>query len=506
MNAHPDHIPLWRQTEFVWAVAVIGGITLVRMIVVIVSPFNLGPDEAQYWDWSRDLAFGYYSKPPMIAWLIGAETAICGNSEACIRIGSPILHGLTSFAIFGLARALLGGRIALWSSVVYLTLPAISFASGIMSTDLPLLFFWTLALWALQRLLKVGSWIDAVALGVLLGLGLLSKYAMVYFFLCTALFMAMSPQDRWILKSPKLALTLGLTGLIILPNLLWNLSNDFSTIKHTGDNANLGVDLFNVESLIKFAGDQFGLMGPILFPFFVAAGLITFWQLVKKQPVERPLLLLACFSIPILTIVTFQSFLSRANANWAATTYAAGSILVTAWLLKREWRHWVTGSLALHITVAAFLYLLTVSPTLIQTAGLGNAFKRVQGWDQIVQEVGQSARDMNPGTILADDRLILTELLYYGRDFGIPTRIWDYNQIVQSHYELKFPYDKSAEDPVLLVAGDTEHKSIRRILSRFAKNEFLKTIEVTVSENPLRTRKVHLYRLETFLGRKPKSQ
>ena len=501
MTAHPDHIPIWKQPEFVWAITVIGAVTLVRMIVVIVSPFNLGPDEAQYWDWSRDLAFGYYSKPPMIAWLIAVETSLCGDSEACIRIGSPILHGATSFAIFGLARALLGGKIALWSAIVYLTLPAISFASGIMSTDLPLLFFWTLALWALQRLLKVGSWMDAAALGILIGLGFLSKYAMVYFLICWAVFLVLSPQDRWILKSPKLALTLGLTGLVVLPNLLWNAGNEFSTIKHTGDNANLGVDLFNADSLIKFIGDQIVLMGPALFPLLIVAGLGPFWLLIQKKSVERPMLLLACFSIPILTIVTFQSFLSRANANWAATTYAAGTILVTAWLLKKDWRRWVTGSVALHITVAAFLYTLTVNPALIQTLGLGNAFKRVQGWDQIVQAVGQTAQDSPTGTILADDRLILTEMLYYGRDLGIPMRIWDYNQIVQSHYELKVPFDKSAEDPVLLVASDKEHSKIRRILTKFAKTEFIRTVDVTVSDNPLRVRTVHLYRLERFLGR-----
>jgi len=503
MTAHPDHIPIWRQPEFVWAVSLIAGITLIRMFVVILSPFNLGPDEAQYWDWSRDLALGYYSKPPMIAWLIGAETFVCGNSEACIRIGSPIIHGLTSFAIFGLARALLGGKVALWSSVIYLTLPAISFAAGIMSTDLPLLFFWTFGLWALQRFLKVGSWIDAAALGILLGLGFLSKYAMVYFLICLALFLILSPQDRWILKSPKLALSLALAGLLILPNLLWNAGNDFSTLKHTGDNANLGVDLFNLDSLVKFIGDQFGVMGPTLFPILIVAGLGTFWALKQSKTVERPFLLLACFSMPIILIVTFQSFLSRANANWAATTYAAGSILVAAWLLKRNWQPYLKGTVALHMFFGAALYLLTLSSPLIQTLGLGNAFKRVQGWDQIGEQVLETAKAEQVSTVMADDRMILTSLLYYARDLEVPWRIWDYDQIVQSHYELRIPYDASAEGPVLLVARNKEPK---RILRRFGKAQFIETVEVTVSENPLRNRAVHLYRLEEFRGRRSKSE
>jgi hypothetical protein len=32
-------------------------------------------DESQYWSWSRDLAFGYIYKPPLLAWIIGAARA-----------------------------------------------------------------------------------------------------------------------------------------------------------------------------------------------------------------------------------------------------------------------------------------------------------------------------------------------------------------------------------------------------------------------------------------------
>ena len=49
-------------------------------------------DEAQYWTWSRELAFGYFSKPPMIAWVIRGTSELCGNSEACIRSASPVIY------------------------------------------------------------------------------------------------------------------------------------------------------------------------------------------------------------------------------------------------------------------------------------------------------------------------------------------------------------------------------------------------------------------------------
>ncbi|MCA9266971.1 MAG: hypothetical protein KDA41_00795, partial [Planctomycetales bacterium] len=77
--------------------AVILAVTLVRLAVLTVLAIPLSMDEAQYWIWSRALDFGYYSKPPMIAWLIGATTSLCGDGEACVRATSPILHAATSF-------------------------------------------------------------------------------------------------------------------------------------------------------------------------------------------------------------------------------------------------------------------------------------------------------------------------------------------------------------------------------------------------------------------------
>ena len=57
-------------------------------------------DEAQYWFWSEELAFGYYSKPPLIAWIIRAATEICGRAKPASALPSPFLHAATALAVF----------------------------------------------------------------------------------------------------------------------------------------------------------------------------------------------------------------------------------------------------------------------------------------------------------------------------------------------------------------------------------------------------------------------
>src|SRR3954451_22597062 len=41
-------------------------------------PLDLAPDEAHYWDWSRHLDWSYYSKGPLVAWLIRASCELFG--------------------------------------------------------------------------------------------------------------------------------------------------------------------------------------------------------------------------------------------------------------------------------------------------------------------------------------------------------------------------------------------------------------------------------------------
>ena len=58
-------------------------ITFLKIYALYISPLELSVDEAQYWDWSNNLEFGYFSKPPLIAWLISITTSIFGRPLTC---------------------------------------------------------------------------------------------------------------------------------------------------------------------------------------------------------------------------------------------------------------------------------------------------------------------------------------------------------------------------------------------------------------------------------------
>ena len=78
---------------------IVAGLTLIRLVGLRYSLTDLYFDESQYWVWSREFAFGYFSKPPLLAWTIAIAESICGSGEACIRSPSPILHAGTALLV-----------------------------------------------------------------------------------------------------------------------------------------------------------------------------------------------------------------------------------------------------------------------------------------------------------------------------------------------------------------------------------------------------------------------
>ena len=129
------------------AALTVAALTLWRLAALYTSEVNLFFDEAQYWYWSTHPDFGYFSKPPVLAWLIWLSTAVFGESEFGIRALSPICYALTAALGGATAYRLYGAVAAAWTAVMLALLPGVSVSATIVSTDVPLLLCWAAALY-----------------------------------------------------------------------------------------------------------------------------------------------------------------------------------------------------------------------------------------------------------------------------------------------------------------------------------------------------------------------
>ncbi len=408
---------VWRGEDYwAWLLLILGALLVIRLLVLFYAKTDLFFDEAQYWTWSRDLAFGYFSKPPLIAWIIRLATGVCGDGEWCVRAPSPILYTVTSILVFLAARSLYGDRIGFWSAVVFATLPAASFSSLLISTDVPLILFWTLALYGWIRLIETRDMRFAVLIGTSLGLGLLAKYAAIYFLLCVAIDAWRDARAREALRGGRGAVALAIALTFIAPNLLWNASHGFATFSHTAENAGWKGFPFHLGDGLEFLGSQFAVFGPILFAALIA---IT-WRAARRG-CEQPECRLLAFSVPVIFLLIAQALLSRALANWAAAAYPAATILVTAELLRHRPRLFRI-SLWLHLGAALVIILSPLfAPRLTALTGPEwNPYARVLGWRDLAAATQRLAEAQGAKSILTDNREVTGELLYYLRDTNAP--------------------------------------------------------------------------------------
>ena len=421
------------------ALALTLAITALRIVLLAFDRTDLFVDEAQYWLWAQDPALGYYSKPPMIAWVIWLST-LPGDGTFWVRLPAPVFNGAAGLLLGAVAARAGQARAAVWVVAVWLTLPMVALGSLLISTDVILFPFLAAALWAYVACLSGAGWRVAALGGVALGLGFLAKYAAVYPLVCAVLAAGLRPR----LSGRQAAVFLGGFVIAASPNVLWNLTNGLTTVQHTLDNAGWLRDpgrragLHGAE-VGSFLLAQFGVFGPVLFAALLALG--ATWR--RRTPLQRRWLL---FSLPIVAAVSVQAALSHAYANWAATAYLAGTLLVVPWLTPR----WRIAALAINGALCLALPLATVFADRLTVSGRP-LLARYLGRAEMSRGIIAAARTAGVRTVVSGNRDILADLFYTGRDSGLTFRALAPQGRAMNHYALRYPF-RGDEAPVLFVA------------------------------------------------------
>src|SRR5438128_11704240 len=90
-------------------------------------PLDLAPDEAHYWDWSRHLDWSYYSKGPLVAYLIRAgcelfgplARSISGTEMPAVRLPAELCSAGLLIAVYVLTSQTFGREMtSLWDVII----------------------------------------------------------------------------------------------------------------------------------------------------------------------------------------------------------------------------------------------------------------------------------------------------------------------------------------------------------------------------------------------------
>ena len=238
-------------------------ITAIRLLVAGVTP--LGPDveEAQYWLWSQTLEGGYFTKPPMIAWLIGLTTSLFGDGLFGIKFAAPIIHLMIAVLLGKIARDGATPTTGHLASLIWITLPAIALGGFIISTDSPMLLFMVAAMAMLSPLARGQAispgqtWLA----GIFTGLAMMSKYAAIYLPLGIALWWLWQGRRHYRLSRQHIGLFIFGMAVSLAPNIIWNLTHGFTAVGHLEHNADLGHHAASLVRSLGFLAAQAGVPG-----------------------------------------------------------------------------------------------------------------------------------------------------------------------------------------------------------------------------------------------------
>jgi 4-amino-4-deoxy-L-arabinose transferase-like glycosyltransferase len=443
--------PVYFEPDLGAVIAIMGGITVVRIAGLMASNVDLFVDESQYWSWSRELAWGYFSKPPLLAWIINLTTVVCGDGEACVRAPTPVLHFGTSIIIYLTARRLYGQRVGFWAALLMMMGPGMVFSARIISTDVPLIFFWALALLAYIRLIEQISWRWATVLGLALGMGLLAKYAMAYFLLGMMLAAFFERRALVLLKSRVVWVTFAIAAVIIAPNLLWLAQHNWASLRNIVSVIQSDeIKTWTPGPLLEFFAAQFAVFGPVVFTVLLIA--IARFRSPPEIPAGR---LMLAFAIPPIAIIALIALISHAYANWAAPAVVSATIFAAAILVSREAWCWLAFSLGLGALAQAALLFGDASAYSVaipfMPPGKSDVYNRTLGFRALGDGVGRFAAQTGAATIVGENRYTVAGLLYYQRNTLLPILAWP--SANSPSFELTRPLTVAAKPPVLFVTG-----------------------------------------------------
>ncbi len=383
-----------------WWLAILLLLTLLRLAVCGLAP--LSPDESYYWVWSRALAPGYLDHPPMVALWIRAGTSLCGSGALGVRLLAPVSAALGTLLLAS-AAADLGDREnrvprALVAAVLLNATLLLGVGSVTMTPDTPLLFFWTLALAALGRVLATGRGAWWLVVGIATGLALDSKYTALLTAMGLAGWLLATAEGRRWLRSPWPWLAALLALAVFAPVLLWNASHGWVSLARQGGRTGDWHPARAGRYLAELAGGQLGLATPLVFVLLVS-GIVNAVHGARRG-LPGPALLAWVTLLPLAVFVQ-HALGDRVQANWPGLLYP--SALVAAAAVAPGW--WRQAA-ALGFALTAPVYLQAVAAPFPLPRGMDVTLQRLAGWQALATAAGAAGQ----GFVAADEYGLAAEL------------------------------------------------------------------------------------------------
>lgn len=392
--------------------------------LAVMGRTGLGDSESYYWAWSQRLDFSYYDHPPVVAWLMRIFTDIGGDTSFMVRMPSMLLFVAMCWLLYKVSMEMFeDARVAFYSILTFGFLPAFGIGALQMVPDVPAAALYLAYFMVLYQLLENNGppsrW---YVLGVLLGIGALSKYFAILLVPSTLLLVAAIPEYRHWYRKPQPYITAIVALLCFSPVLIWNVVNDWPSFRfHLMDrHGGAGFTMRNLEQLL---GGQALYFNPFLWLGMLWAVWAGFRRAMEG---DRRYAALVAFSGPTLAFFYVVCvWTNESEPHWPAFGYLTALVMMIALGLER-WDHWSSRkarrlraayAVAMTSAVALFtLFYIHVFTPILPIKPKYDITNELLGWDMVgkkIEEVfGEKIGDRKDGFVLAHHWVLCSQIMF----------------------------------------------------------------------------------------------
>jgi 4-amino-4-deoxy-L-arabinose transferase-like glycosyltransferase len=376
------------------AIVLIAIAAAVRLALASVIP--LLPDETYYWEWSRNLAAGYFDHPPAIALLIHAGTTIFGDTPLGVRFGAILAGTIASCAMVVLSLRLgvdqsdtdAGESHSAWddpgarAAMLMLVIPGALVGFVLATPDAPLLAAIALTLTALERAIAsqprsraaLGWWCAA---GLTLGIAFCSKFTSVL--IPGGVFVALLTRRdlRRRLAEPGPYLAAIISFLVLTPTLIWNARHHWISFAFQLNHGFGQTHGSVIGREIALVGGQLGLISPIIAVLVVLAVAHNLRSIADQRRY-----LLAVIATTVVAFFVVSALRKPVEPNWPVPALVAGLPLLATTRLRRGARKWLNGGVAFAVLCTLLVGAQAVA-RVIPVNARRDPISKAYGWNDV---------------------------------------------------------------------------------------------------------------------------
>jgi hypothetical protein len=407
--------------------------------LLTASRYRIFRDELYYIACARHLGGGYVDHPPLIAWITWIVLHTIGSSLLALRLLPALASGLLVWMTARIAQEWSGGRDAQFLAALSIApVPIYLLLQHWLTMNAFEPLCWAGIFWAASRLILRQEPRYLVLIGALAGIGLENKYSIVFPLVGLLFGILLTPERKW-LRSPYLAISVGVAVMLFLPNLLWLVHHGFPFIEFESHSRQS--DSRILRGPVSFLLDQARIMNPVLAPLWLL-GLA--WFFTKEGKALRPIGIAALFVILLLLGLQAKNYYV---SPVYPVLFASGAVFLERLSARRAW---LRVAYPLCILVSGLALAPLVMPILSPSRFLAyhrlwhdftpvvfeneperplpQYFSDEFGWEAMTQTTAQIFHHLPPQeqphtAIFANDYGEAAAIDFFGPRYGLPASI-----------------------------------------------------------------------------------